>query len=242
MTKQRSPLTLFLDGLSMYKPLSMMFLMYLSFFILPANASINKTPSVQPFGVCKDIDPRQMQTSHWCQKGQLRGFPADKSLKYGRQTLFHNPSTTHKSWCGWPLQSKDGYVGIALSTKYINVNKDISPNSRYCGQCICARVVNTDNTSNPYPPQESTRYFGRIFKGKVLDSCPECSDDQIDVLADEPYVFDTGRIQMSLFPFAPFIPIRLAYTVGIWITEWQFVDNCAVDCNAYFKKFDKLKK
>lgn len=228
------------NNASVRQYLSLFFLSWALFFTHSIEGKsakiIDTSPSKRPYGVCTDIDEIHIRTSHWCQKGVLDGKPSNKRLKYGRQTLFHNPSKDHKSWCGWQLKSNNGTVGVALSTKYIRMQQDISPNSPYCGRCLCARIVGTDNTSNPNAPKEASRYFGRIFRGRVVDSCPECSDDQLDVLAQFPYVSNNKNNRGLNNKNQPNIPINMAYTVGIWLVEWQFVSNCRVNCQSYFDK------
>lgn len=229
-----------INSTSVRQYLSLFFLSWALFFtnsIKGQSATIIDTsPSKRPYGVCKEVDEIHIRTSHWCNKGELNGKPSNNLLKYGRQTLFHNPSKDHKSWCGWRLESKNGTVGVALSTKYIRMQRDISPNSPYCGRCLCARIVGTDNTSNPNAPKEASRYFGRAFRGRVVDSCPECSDDHIDVLAHFPYVSKNNENKTLGKTKHPNIPINMAYTVGIWLVEWQFVSDCRVDCQSYFDK------
>lgn len=193
-------------------------------------SKFNVSSNTKTYGLCKDIEPQHINTSHWCQKGQISGKPFHKSLKYGRQTIFSSTDPKHKGWCGWHLSNwlyaKKHEIGVAVSTKYIKQSREVSPYSPVCGKCMCVRVVNTDNTTNPNAPKDAKKVFGSVFKGRVVDVCPECSDDHIDILAGESY--------------AKKVPLKIAYGVGIWLVEWQFVNDCNINCEKYFKQKQRM--
>ena len=77
----------------------------------------------------------------------------------------------------------------------------ISPKSPYCGKCMCIRINGADPTSNQYPPAAAKKYYGKVFKGVVMDLCPECEQDHIDILTDKPYT--------------SIVPLNMAYTVRL---------------------------
>ena len=203
---------------------------------------INKEGSTSPYGLCKQIDQQMMKESHWCRYGPINIRPAHKDLKIGRQTVYSGPLFVHKGWCGKMLTGSNASAGVAISTKYIHRFKHISPNSQYCGQCMCIRVRAPDTTKNPYPPRDGMKYINTIIKAQVQDQCPECEDDHIDILADRPYTFapedsnNPKARQANSHPGPRAIPRGIVYGVGVWTSEWNFVD-CKTDCKQWFNKY-----
>ena len=194
-----------------------------------------------PHGQCKDIHEEAKQFSSWCRRGPIKGEPSSPHLNYGRQTIFSGPVGVQKGWCGKTLQGTPDYAAIAVSTKYIDL-KGESPYSPACEKCMCIRITGTDETSNPYPDPAASASYGKIMKGKVLDLCPECEDEHIDILADIPYSdspvneWNPKASEANGVQGNRLMTSQMAYSVGIWTAEWQFVDDCNVDCNSVFQK------
>jgi hypothetical protein len=200
---------------------------------------IDTSRSTRPFGTCQKIAGVMKKQSHWCKKGSILGNPRKPVLKYGRQTVFNGPIGKQKGWCGKILKGSNDAAGVALSTKYINL-KSISPHSPYCGKCLCIRVLGHDEKINKSPPRAAKKYYGTIFKGIVMDMCSECEDDHIDILTDRPY---SAAPVNKWNPYAKHynsirgtrkIPVDLAYGVGVWKTEWNFVP-CNTKCELFFR-------
>ena len=105
-------------------------------------------------------------------------------------------------------------VPVAVSTKYIGLH-DQSPHSQSCNKCMCIRVVGADTSSNNQINVDISPYVGAVFKGKVMDQCPECDDEHVDVLKVPAYT--------------NVVPANIAYSVGVWAIEWQWID-CAASC------------
>lgn len=91
-----------------------------------------------------------------------------------------------------------------------------SPHNKNCGKCVCVTIVGVDTKRNPHPPSWAKKYFGKKFKVVVLDKCPECKADHIDVLAAQPYISKT-------------MSSSAAYTVGTWKASWKFI-SCGARC------------
>jgi hypothetical protein len=206
-----------------------------------ASVSAHDTrPSAEPYGSCDAVDRRVQETGHWCKKPPFKESPLHdrKRFKYGRQTTFTGPLGIHKGWCQEPLKGSEHFAAVAISTKYIPMRTE-SPHSPYCGACVCVQVVGTDETTNPYPPANASHYFGTIIKGKVIDLCPECGDDQIDILADRPYTYaptTPDNPKASAFNSVKgrrAIPTDTVFGVGIWKVQWNFV-GCAASCDRVF--------
>jgi len=199
------------------------------------------TSSGPPYGVCRDIHEEAKQFSHWCHRGEIPGGPSRADLNYGRQTIFTGPVGVQKGWCGQILQGTPDYAAVAVSTKYIDL-KGESPYSPTCEKCMCIRIKGADGTSNPYPDPAASAVYGKILKGKVLDRCSECEDDHIDILADIPYTdapvneWNPKASEANAVQGDRAMTSQMAYSVGVWTTEWQFVDDCNVDCNAFFQE------
>ena len=160
-------------------------------------------------------------------------------MKYGRQSLFSGPVGVNRGWCGKVLEGSHDFAGVALSTKYIPLHAN-SPNSQYCGSCLCVQLLATDETTNKYPPMAAKKYYGKIFKGRVVDACSECEDDHIDVLTDRPFSyapvnkFNPKAKYYNSIPGPRLVPVNLAYGVGVWKVQWNFVD-CNTNCNTFFR-------
>jgi len=217
-----------------------LFTVSLLLFSTSFSGALDTLPSTKPYGICKKIDAQASEHSQWCKKGPLRPVPSLKrNAKFGRQTIFSGPLGIQRGWCGKVLEGSANSVPVAISTKYIPSNGR-SPDSPYCGACICVQVVGTDETSNPHPTPEARKYFGRVFKGKVLDSCVECDDDHIDVLSDRPYTYaptnkdNPKAAHYNSLPGPRAIPSRIAYSVGIWKVQWNFA-SCSTNCEAFFR-------
>jgi len=199
------------------------------------------TSSGPPYGVCRDIHDEAKQFSHWCRRGGIPGEPSRPDLNYGRQTIFNGPVGMQKGWCGQILHGTPDYAAVAVSTKYIDL-KGESPHSPTCEKCMCIRIRGADETSNPYPDPNANAVYGKILKGKVLDRCAECEDDHIDILADIPYTdapvneWNPKASEANAVQGDRAMTSQMAYSVGVWTAEWQFVDDCNVDCNAFFQK------
>jgi hypothetical protein len=213
-------------------------------FMLALNAMgtygiIDTSRSLPPYGLCKKIAPEIIKKSNWCKKGRIYGAPRKPSLKYGRQTVFSGPVGKNKGWCGKILEGSNDFAAVAISTKYMNLHGN-SPYSQYCGKCMCIRVVGHDETSNKYPPAAAKKYHGTVIKGVVRDMCSECDDDHIDILADRPYTqapidkWNPLAKKYNAKPGIRKIPSNIVYSVGVWKTEWNFV-NCNTNCATYFK-------
>lgn len=202
---------------------------------------LDYSASTKPYGLCKKIDPYMLRHSNWCTKGIIKQAYAQKNTtKYGRQTVYSGPVGIQKGWCGNILHGSNDSVPVAISTKYIPLHA-VSPNSNYCGKCMCIQVLSNDETSNPYPTSKAKKYYGKIFKGRVEDACSECDDDHIDILADRPYTYapetkdNPKAAYYNSMPGLRAIPSNIVYSVGVWKTQWNFV-NCNTDCTAFFHK------
>ena len=227
------PLTLQLSlfifvGLSSVRPLSV--------------GALDHSASIKPYGLCHKVDSYMVKHSSWCTKGKIEPAHLQKphSMKYGRQTIFPGPVGLQKGWCGSILQGSKEYVPIAISTKYIRVH-DVSPDSSYCGKYVCVQVLGTDETSNKYPPSAAKKYYGKVFKGRIADMCSECDDDHIDVLADRPYTYavinksNPKASHYNSIQGPRLMPTSVAYGVGVWKAQWNFVD-ASTDCTTFFAK------
>jgi hypothetical protein len=152
--------------------------------------------------------------SHWCKNGELYGGPKDSSNNYGRQTIY-SASPDHKGWCGKELRTApQDAVPVAVSTKYIGLTAQ-SPYSPACDRCVCITFAGADRTSNPNVNADFFGYVGRRIKGKVMDQCPECEDEHVDIL-DTPF-------------YNAVIPKDIVYSVGVWTIEWSWID-CSASC------------
>ena len=204
----------------------------------PLVYGINTSPSVKPYGLCRHISP-DMKNSFWCNNGPIKGQPSKITNKYGRQTIYPGPLGIQKGWCGKMLKGSNDTAAVAISTKYVPIHTQ-SPLSPYCGKCLCFRVVGADESTNPNYPLAAKRYFGKVFKGKVMDLCPECEDDHIDILADRPYTSATINkanplaTNFNKIPGPRGIPNQMVYSVGIWKVEWNFA-SCSQSCDQFFK-------
>ena len=185
----------------------------------PPPASREQPTTQQPamqggYGKCISIAPEMIARSHWCSKGELYGGPSHGSNNFGRQTIY-SASTDHKGWCGVPLgNAPSDAVPVAVSTKYIGLNAQ-SPMSPACDRCVCITIAGADRTSNPNAPAAYFQYVGRRIKGKVMDQCPECEDEHVDIL-DTPL-------------YNGVVPRDIAYGVGVWTIEWNWID-CSAKC------------
>jgi len=121
----------------------------------------------------------------------------------------------HQGWCGKPLHGAADIAAVAISTKYIAAHGQ-SPYSDYCGKCMCITINDVDKTSNNQVNVDYSPYVGKTFKGRVMDQCPECEDDHIDILVDRPYT--------------NIVPESIMFSVGVWTTEWRFID-CQETCD-----------
>lgn len=206
--------------------------------LMASAATINTSGSKKPYGQCLAIAKSMAEQSSWCDKPPLYGHPSKSTLKYGRQTVFSGPVGKQKGWCGKILRGSNTTAAVAISTKYLPLH-GISPQSHYCGQCMCIRIVGTDKTSNAYPPSSARSYFGTIIKGQVADMCSECDDDHVDILADRPYTYAPVDKWNPLAAYynkirgARAMPTKMAYDVGVWTVEWNFV-SCSANCHNYF--------
>jgi hypothetical protein len=211
---------------------------FLALGVGTSNAALDTSGSTVPYGKCKKIAKDMFAKSHWCSRPALTGKPSRPGLKYGRQSIFSGPVGKQQGWCGKILRGSNTTAVIAISSKYLPLH-GVSPNSQYCGKCMCVRVRGPDETTNPHYPKVATKYAGKIFKGIVHDMCPECEDDHIDVLADRPYTqspqdrWNPNAKMHNAIPGPRIIPHNVAYGVGIWKVEWNFVP-CATNCQKFF--------
>jgi hypothetical protein len=80
---------------------------------------------------------------------------------------------------------------------------------------VCITFAGADRTSNPNVNANYFPYVGRRIKGKVMDQCPECEDEHVDIL-DTPF-------------YNAVIPKDIVYSVGVWTVEWNWID-CSASC------------
>lgn len=104
---------------------------------------------------------------------------------------------------------------------------------------MCIRIDGVDETTNPYPPPGYERFNGKTFKGRVMDLCPECEDDHIDILGDAPYstaledAWNPRASEANAKEGPRLMSAEEAYTAGVWKVEWDFA-SCETDCSTFF--------
>jgi hypothetical protein len=194
------------------------------------------TNSSNMTGDCKYVVASTRQNSRWCKLPSLTTKPSKSYLKIGRQTIYVGPVLKQLGYCGEILTGTRDAVGVALSTKYMTKGFKKDP---YCGRYICVKILSNDRTSNPTPPATFNKYRNTIFKGRIIDICPECDDDHIDVLADQPLT--TSPVGLGN-PYAAvanargptrIIPLNILFAVGVWEIEWGFALK-NTKCHGYF--------
>ena len=129
----------------------------------------------------------------------------------GSQTIFgENLYPDHKTWCGWNPKDEPGLLSVGLDSRFIY---GTSPNSPNCGRCICIRLKGADRERVPNAPADAEQHAGKVWKGKIIDQCGGCQDQQLNIYSGDYY---RGQLDYNL-----------AMNVGIWKVDWGFTD-----CNA----------